>query len=327
MKGCMNLRFRLTAVLIFVACGCITSQAQAGTYNVKDCRPIPAGDAVPLVQFSTNSAGKWYNDLGLWSGGTYPCVQVDGSGFDVLPLYARGSNMSNGDVARLKWSVDNGLGIKRVQAQYWVSVINPTNPEFLPRFLMHNSGSNGLVLPIGQNTLGFVDYVVPNNQVRTDFELNLKCIKSNCVGGTYLDFIMAGNLSFTVVDPNAPYVGHTTNPSDPYDLYGPGPVSGIRRVAGYAVDTGSGVFLNWLLVNNHVLALDVESSENPAVSCNPSTPTHNTFTPCPIISEISWFMDTAKSPFVNGSNQVRICTQDYSGEHSCESPVTVHVSN
>jgi hypothetical protein len=318
---------RLLVLALFSSLALLTSQAQAGTYTVGDCQPIPVSSAVALTAFSTNSPGKWVNDAGTLVPGTYKCIQQQQNiPYESLTIYANyGSSFSEGDVSRFKWSPSNGLGIKRVTAHYYTGSSIPSDPDFLPRMILHNNGANGLVIPIYNDWInGTIDYTVPNDGSRTDFEINLKCVKTTCHSGSYADKIKIGHIEFTVNDPNLPYAEHSTTTGT---LYNPGTVSGLRIVNGTAVDTGSGVWFNWLKVNGGAAALATESSGQPNVSCNPTTPTYNTFRPCPIISNIGWLVDTAEPPFVNGANDVSICTRDYSGNNYCEPSETVYVSN
>ncbi len=126
------------------------------------------------------------------------------------------------------------------------------------------------------------------------------------------------NLRLTVRDRTAP----TVVPSG--TLLGGGWVRGSRTLGITAGDAGSGVRSLEASVGGRPIA----PSKGSACATVGGGPLVRSMTPCPRTASAAATLDTAAAPFVNGSNEVRLCARDY-GEGAnltCETR-TVAVDN
>lgn len=107
---------------------------------------------------------------------------------------------------------------------------------------------------------------------------------------------------------------------------------GHQTVDAEATDQGGGVSNLELLVNGQVATTsqphcEVAQATNPnilgTVAASP--------TPCPKAAKASWSVDTASSPFQQGTNSVQVCVSDFSSfttvNKTCSAAQTVSVNN
>ncbi len=307
----------LTLVFLLPASG-----AHAGTYMIKSCWDAPSPYWKPvLAEYSANNPSRFRFDssyCGPTESEQYRGLQIDSM-----------ATANQGDIARIKFTAPSGVGITGVTAYTNSDVHSPSGPVdgWMNNYVFHNYGSNGVVMPPPRFDMQAIDFDLPTGQMRSSFEMNLKCVDLRCPGGGYMPYSHIGNIDLRLKDstkpvavPGAPGAG---------DLFANGIVSGVRTAVIDGYDGGgSGVRSVWMGVNGQFLLwADAPDQSSPGVSCNPATPTYNSFEPCPTHFSKQWSVNTAQAPFKNGANSVLVCGRDYSGNGMCLSPITVYVQN
>jgi len=306
MKYLISLVCAVTVGIAFI----VPSSSYAGTYLLNDCQ---LANPTPGAIFATQSS----NVSGAF---TFGDSCASNAPYDGYGVFTKSRTYNQGDLGRVKYTAPIGLGIKGASFWTWDQV-SSDGSVWKANYLFHNEGSNVVSIPVTPNDIKSYDAEVSSGY-RTNFEANLKCMATTCPSTSLTAYLHLGSIALTVTDPDPPvaYGGSGT-------LYNAGTVGGSRTASFPAADGGSGVWLIWLKVNGQAATLATGSSTGTGVSCNPSTPTYNAWRPCQSTLVGNWTVNTAQSPFVEGSNTVSTCARDYSGADDCSTPVTVNVHN
>lgn len=134
--------------------------------------------------------------------------------------------------------------------------------------------------------------------------------------GTYVNI---GGLNFTMSDAAALSVPAYRGSSLAENEWN----SGTRSMNRYATDDGAGIDRFYFLTNNAAGSSETKTVSNPA--CARVTGGYNSFIPCPAGQELGTTINTQNLP--NGANEVRVFSDDASGNRSGPAVVNFKVDN
>ncbi len=302
--------FFATALLFFASLLLSTNSAHAGIYTVRDCKPLSSYVRTNL------DAGQEYiaNPGGLqWS---LPQDRCPGAGVSIPNYLAPGRSIwaTNGpfvqdDVAKIRYTAPLGSGYTSLGFAPQSTFSSGT--EAHSRVIMHDQGVNPIIVQSGAISQQYINYSIPGNGMRQQWEMNVKCMNATCSPGGW--FIL-NDIVMGINDYTNPNVGRSGS------LFAVGPKSGIRTVDAWATDGQSGVWFLQLFVNgqSHSVAAATSSPTwDPDNNCNPWSPKEDSVKPCPNMFLQSWNVDTRVAPFQQGVNEVKVCAFDYTGNQVC----------